>query len=322
MHEITETDNAMYVGKPAWHGLGTVVPEANARTFVRDAGIGDEILERPLYDGDMNQLEGWKAIVHSGNGNVLNVARNTYKVIQPAFLQEVCNVLADDGATPEAGFSMNGGKELAVLLNLNAPLVLPSGEDHVVPYAIMHTSHDGTAALTLSGTTIRVQCKNMLRMAFGCRKAEGVYRITHKGNVESEQETLLASLSGIRRQLEEFEARASLLCEVKVSEQDRRDLIEGAYRYINDLEELPQGGDSKGEKSRLTRWKNFQAESTLVYHGPTCDNIRGTAWGVMNSMTEVLEKSNSKDRSASRVNGTISRKREDVATYITETILS
>lgn len=323
MHGIEDSDVAYYVGKPAWHGLGTVVDYATP-TWWEDCGVGAEITEHPVLDEDGYPIAGYKYLRHSGNGQILHIHKDSYKVIQPGFLKDCADILSDFGATPSAAFTLAGGKEAAVVLDFGQPLILPAGDDKVYPYVIMHTAHDGSASFTLRGSTIRAECRNMLNMAFSQSKAakDQVYRITHKGNVESKQEDLKAAISGIKRQLESFESTAAKLAETTINCEDFRDVTEAVYLKVAELDELPVKAleyDDKGTKNRYTRWLNFRDGVQLKYYGRACDEIRDTAWGALNAFTEYYEwEGNSRDRSSSRLSGPISRKRELAAAVVAD----
>ena len=48
-HLITETDGLMLAGQPAWHGLGTVLPErTDARTALKVAKLDWQVEVAPI----------------------------------------------------------------------------------------------------------------------------------------------------------------------------------------------------------------------------------------------------------------------------------
>ena len=92
----------------SWHGLeipvfGALTPEE----FAQKAGLDFKICELPvLVQGktENRKDENHKALVHCGNGRILDIVSNDYKVMQPSdLISIVARVCEDMGAEMESG---------------------------------------------------------------------------------------------------------------------------------------------------------------------------------------------------------------------------
>lgn len=179
-HEITERDGLALVGQPAWHGLGTVMPEGQvtprealqvakldwrvqvapvfARTFVQGGADDGTPILRPAPDH--------RAIVREDTGDVLGIVSDGFVPVQNTDLAELLQAL---GRPVETMGSLRGGRVLFALLR-QGEFRIGAG-DRVRQYLLAVNGHDGTRALSFMPTDVRVVCANTLRMAESARGA-------------------------------------------------------------------------------------------------------------------------------------------------------
>jgi len=201
-HEIMELDRPMFASVPAWHGLGTVIPDAFELTpSTRDdllslSGLKWRALESEVLtasgqarapDGTLisfsSQAPNHKAIIRSDTHDVLGVVGSGYTVIQNSGL---ANFLTELAASPSvkietAGSIQNGRR---VWMAARTPGFTINGNDPVQPYLMVTNRHDGRGPFIAKLTSIRPVCWNTLTAALGQKTPE--FRIRHTSNAASQ----------------------------------------------------------------------------------------------------------------------------------------
>ena len=144
-------------------------------------------------------------------------------------------------------------------------------------YLLVNTSHDGSVAIQASITPVRVVCKNTLNMALNGVKQS--FKIRHTstagGKVQAARETLNLTYS----YMDQFEKEAQALFAAEINDKQFNDLIVGLY---------PK--PEKDTKGAVTKWENkINLVNDLYFTSPTNENVKGTAWGAFNALTERLD---------------------------------
>jgi phage/plasmid-like protein (TIGR03299 family) len=153
----------------------------------------------------------------------------------------------------------------------------PKGaNDETKLYLIVYTSHDGSVAVQSAITPVRVMCQNTLNLAM--RRAKQSFKIRHTqtvdGKIAAARETLGLTLG----YMDEFEKQAQELFS--------REVTNAKFaKIINELYPKPEG-DKKGS---IKKWENKVITIGDLYNAPHNANIKGTAWSVLNTLTERLD---------------------------------
>jgi phage/plasmid-like protein (TIGR03299 family) len=189
-------ESGFFVREEAWHGLGTVLKEAprNTREALKIAGLDWHVDLAPVFTApgvaaDFNPDQaGWRQLipellpapdaramvraVHLPNGDVrsdvLGIVGTRYVPLQnTAAFAWFDPLVADNDVTLEAAGSVKEGRHVWVLAKVNtAPLQVGRNADDIAnPYLLLSNSHDGTRAVTVAFTPIRVVCWNTLSAA-------------------------------------------------------------------------------------------------------------------------------------------------------------
>jgi phage/plasmid-like protein (TIGR03299 family) len=157
-------ETGFFVREPAWHNLGVVLPDYPGREeAMRLAGHDFRVIERPVAVAgreQWKQIEGWKCLVKSGDGNILNVTRDSYEVIQNEAAYDIAELLFDQGFQYETGVTLDGGALCALTLKLNEPVQISGDDSIVLPFGCLSWAHDGSGSLKLRSTIDRQVCQN------------------------------------------------------------------------------------------------------------------------------------------------------------------
>jgi len=283
---------------PAWHGLGTV--------FDKDADIStadmlsmarldnwNVRLEPALIPAGYNTTGDLNMVVRDnpdGNGNdVLAVVGERYNVYQNEQLFEFGDSILDGGAAWESAGSIKGGRQVFGSLVVPKEFILdPKGaNDKTVTYLLVHSSHDGSAAVQAMITPVRVVCQNTLGLAINSnkRRKDGTkqsFKLRHTKTLAANIEVARTALGLTMNYMDEFAKQAQALFETTVTDKQWNDIITTLY---------PRPEVEKGKKSgALTLWENkIDLVNDLYFKSPTNENVKGTAWGALNALTERVD---------------------------------
>lgn len=162
-----EVETMMYAGAVPWHGLGKKVAGLQtAEEAIVAAGLDWDVELVPIYtrNGDFKKVPDKMAVRRAKDQRVLGLVTPKYTPIQntQAF-QFFDGVVGEKKAIYEtAGSLLNGGR-VWIMANLKGTVDVRG--DEIKRYLILMNSHDGSLALQMFFSPVRVVCMNTLRMA-------------------------------------------------------------------------------------------------------------------------------------------------------------
>lgn len=167
------------VREKPWHGLGTIVKEApDSREALRLAGLDWEVVQSPIFTTH-GKVEGFKANVRSTDRQVLGVVTDRYKVVQNTEAFAFTDSLLGEGVQYETAGSLMGGRKVWLLARLPREFII-AGE-RISPYLVFSNTHDGSGAVRVAVTPIRVCCNNTLNLALAT--AQRSFSMIHTGDI-------------------------------------------------------------------------------------------------------------------------------------------
>ena len=276
-----EVESMAYVGELPWHGLGTALEEGDLydwRKASAKAGLNWEAELVPLVTADTGAKVEHRAVRRKTDGRVLGVVGPRYAVLQnhDAFGWFEPFLEAKEAALHTAG-SLRNGSRIWVLAKLNRePLVVAAG-DEVEKYLLLSHSHDGSLAVRVGFTPVRVVCQNTLSMAHGS-DASKLIRLKHTKDV-------LENLANVREVMDlanqEFEATAEQyrrLARKSINQADLRRYVKKVFKVEDDDE----------ASSRLKNLMEVIVGLAETGRGNNLPSIRGTYWSAYNGVSEWL----------------------------------
>jgi phage/plasmid-like protein (TIGR03299 family) len=182
-HGIMENDGFVSAhGEMPWHGLGAILQgDMDSADALRHAHLDWQVVPVPLYvlsgTGSVvtpSSVNGYVANMREDTQEILGVVSDKYRVIQNVdafkFADDLLDVKRGEAVYETAG-SLFNGRRVFMLLNLPAERIL---DDEVNKYLCLSNSHDGTGAMKVFTTGVRVVCHNTLSMALsGFEKGVG-----------------------------------------------------------------------------------------------------------------------------------------------------
>jgi len=272
--------------EPAWHGLGTVIDEAvSTQEMLELAHLAGWNVRLEAVDLPGRSHRDYFATVRTnpfdGEDDVLGLVGERYNVLQNEELFTFGDNLLDGGRWETAGSIKNGTVVFGSLALERQTDLDPKGRgDKVNNYLLVHTSHDGSLAIQASVTPVRVVCQNTLNAAVGRKgnRAKQSFRIRHTQTVQGKVAAAREALGLTHKYLDEFDKMASEMISKEINDKQFFEIITAVY---------PK--PEKDAKGSMTKWENKIDTLNTIYNGETCVNIKGTAWGAYNALTERLD---------------------------------
>ena len=218
---------------------------------------------------------------NDGQKNVLSVVGSRYKTVQNEDLFAFADNLHDGNPDVfwESAGSLKSGRVVYGSLAIPRTMVLdPQGaNDETKLYLIVWTSHDGSVAVQSAITPVRVMCQNTLNLAM--KRAKQSFKIRHTQTVDGKIAAAREALGLTFSYFDEFEKEAQQLFQIEVDNKKFSQIVNALY---------PK--PEKDAKGSIKKWENKVVLLDELYHNsPTNANIKGTAWGVVNALTERLD---------------------------------
>lgn len=304
-------DSMFSVREVPWHGLGLILDDypgswAEARKL---AGLEWEPIEEAVYELSGMDAEGrptfevipdHKQIKHSGTGKRLDIAEDSYEIIGHEVMGEVIEAILEQGAGAiryETAGSLEEGRKVWALAKIGEPVELPGDPSPIQRYAALMNSHDGSAALRVVGTTVRVVCANTWHAAeMQAAKTGTAYAFKHTKNWKNRVEDAKAAILATNEHLDAVLMRAEELLAVKVDAAMEKEYVRGfALRRAvkNTVGKTPFTKAKLEERMAQPRVEasvNATVEGlSLILNSQTCEGIRGTAYGLMQAAGEFMD---------------------------------
>lgn len=300
-----------------WHGLGLVLDEApeDFDSVRKLAGFDWEPVEQPAYDAvawdtDGNPtrfapIEGWKQLKRDDTYRRLHIAEGTYQVIRHDVMGRIFEAIMDDsrrgGVGRQISYETAGvledGKRVWVLAKLGEQIELPGDPSPMQPYCAILNSHDGSAALKVLDTSVRIVCNNTWHAADMDASTKGTaYSFRHTKNWESRVAEAKAALASTNARIDQTIAQARAMLDVKITEIQRAAWVHQFARertIATTIKRTPHTRKALQDRFAEPRVQ-ASLEQTLgavhqIMESRTMDGIRNTMWGLVQAAGEFAD---------------------------------
>ena len=274
-----------YAGDKPWHGLGNKLATPQPiELWKRQAGMDWMIEESEVRYitgnhtvGAIHSFPEQKVLYRSDTKRPLAVVSKRFQVVQP---EEVLEFYRD--LTEHAGFELETagvlkeGRKFWALARTGQSATL-KGKDQVNGYLLLATACDGSLATTAQFTSVRVVCNNTLQIALGDNR--GAVKVPHRSefNPDAVKKQLGITVAPWNR----FVSKMKDLVACPVDP----DSVDGLLRRM--LIYPGQPGQSPVVNEQAMR--SVRALYDGGGRGAQLASSRGTAWGLLNSVTEYVD---------------------------------
>lgn len=279
VNEKTGLAEIAYVGETPWHGLGQELKQgATIEQWVTAAQMDWDVVGSPVRykaeDAD-HTFVGQQVLYRSDTLKPLSVVSEEFKVVQPREVLEFFRDLVDiyDMKLSVAGCLFNGKRFWATAETGRAAEVLPG--DEVRGQLVLMTGIDGMLATSAKFVSTRVVCNNTLQIAMnesGARES----RRTHRQSFDPRAVKL--DLGLLDNAWSDYIESMRKLTTIKMNDDQ-------AFKFFKELVGKAKEQEEDAEVSRATT----RAIDDLMFRlrdGLGAESGRGTAWNVLNAVTE------------------------------------
>ena len=277
-------ESMAFVRDTPWHGLGNRLPDKQPlEVWLEAAGMDWEIKTTDVLfrvgegrNFNVHPNPDAKVLYRSDTLAPLSVVSPRYKVVQPREILEFYRDLVSlGGFALETAGVLKDGKKLWALAKTGEETLLKGG-DRVKGYLLLATSCDGTLATTAQFTSVRVVCNNTLQMATADRN--GAIKVPHSTQFDPDQ--VKQALGVGAAAWTTFAENAQALSGRKVN---RMDVTKYIIEVLGDRN--APIADQPNEKALKTVIDLFAGKGK----GSTLGSAEGTAWGLVNAVTEYVD---------------------------------
>lgn len=240
------------VREKCWHGLGEIIQDApTSEDAIRIAKIDWTVERRPIYLEDGTQIEGSWANVRSSDGKPLGIVGDRYKIVQNKDAFAFTDALLGEGVRYETAGSLNGGKTIWLLARMPENFEILG--DKVEPYLVFTNTHDGSGAVRVTMTNVRICCANTLNMAL--RGAKRIWSARHTGSITNKLDEAMMTLQFAHQYIEETKNAFEQLNKVKVSDFKLHKLIDNIIPITDDMTDRQKTNQQTIRDDILYRYK-------------------------------------------------------------------
>ena len=266
-------ESMVYTREKPWHGLGTKVDEApTSSDALRLAGLDWTVDQKNIQLCGGSKVTGYKANVRSMDEKVLGVVSDRYRIVQNAEAFEFTDSIIGGDVRYETAGSLNGGKKIWLLAKL--PETEIAG-DKTEPYMCFANSHDGSGAVRVCMTPIRVVCNNTLNLALD--SAKRAWSVRHTGSLQSKMHEARTCLRMANTYMGALVEKADRMANTTIT-RDQLNMI---------LDELFPVDEQSTDREKQNV-KKLRDEYMVCYFAPDLIKFRDTAWGAYNAMSDMI----------------------------------
>lgn len=278
------------VREAAWWGGDVLDHYPGREEAMRLAGHDWDVVEVPSFsaipleqcqalgltpnkpNGLLRRDDGWKSHIRSDNGALLHKSRESFAGIPNSVAYEVAEALIEQGFRYETGISMDGGRQNALTLLLDEPIVISGDNSATLPYVGESWCHDGTGALKVRATSVRQVCQNTVSASEAEGKRLGTdFTFKHTKNWREKVEDAKKAIQGVREQQSVYVEAMEALAGIQVSPGQRDLFVSTILGAVELVEERENGSNrievvdkTSGALTTALVKKNIEAERAKI----------------------------------------------------------
>lgn len=277
-------ETMMYAGETPWHREGTRVGDdaVDAETAIVAAGLDWEVELRPVYQmnvemiGDVEvefpvEIPNAKSVTRVSDNRSFGIVSDRYAPIQNrAAFGFLDGLVGGEGLRYETAGALHDGRKVWMMAELTRDHFEPVKGDEMVPYLLLSNSHDGSGALRVNFTTVRVVCQNTLNLAL--RTSKGGVSIRHTGDIKARMREAESVLGLARKEIAAHAEWTETLAETRMTPEQWINILD----YVIPVPEDVDPTRAKNKRSLLDE---------LLHEGEGADMAPETFWAGLNAFT-------------------------------------
>jgi phage/plasmid-like protein (TIGR03299 family) len=281
-HEI---EKMMYVGQAPWHKLGHSFEQApSLEDALVASGLDWKVTTEPVFSSSGEKLEALLTR-RDMDSSVLGVVGAKYVPLQNQEAFKFFEPFIDSKEVSiEAAGSLRKGRRVWVLAKINRDPMSIKGNDIVEKYVLVSNSHDGTLAVRVGFTSVRVICANTLAAAHNS-EASKLIRVKHTKNVVQNLENIREIMDVANSEFEATAEQYRLLANTQINQKDLEKYVKLVFNSQSRILEAEGNLDSINNKKIIEEIQPLFEKG----RGNDLPEIKGTMWAAYNAISEHLQ---------------------------------
>ena len=256
-----------------WHGLGTPVQESpTSADALKIAGLDWKVEAKPIYTNDGIKIPGYVANTRDSDNSVLGVVTEKYKIVQNEDAFAFTDSLIGGDVRYETAGSLRNGKSTFLLAKLPDTKIL---DDAFGQYLCFTNTHDGSGAVKVMMTPVRVVCNNTLNLALNTTKR--MWTCKHMGSMKDKLHEAEETLGFAHKYMDNLSVVAERLANVSLRDEEIQAIVA----------ELFPMDENSSDRTKANMQKAKQ-EFMVAYYMPDIAKFRNTAWGLLNATSDWM----------------------------------
>ena len=278
-------ETMFYTREKPWHGLGVEVKEAPTSVdALQLAGLDWQVVQEPIYTDSGKQIPGYKANVRDTDHKVLGVVTDRYRIIQNQEAFAFTDELLGNGVRYETAGSLQEGRKVWLLARLPREYII-SGE-RISPYLVFSNTHDGSGAVRVAVTPVRVVCNNTLNLALNTAKRS--WSMIHTGDIKEKIQEAKDTLFMAEEYMDSLGKEFERLRRQKITDQQVKE-------YIELLLPIENGATTAQAKNIVKLREDLRKR---YYDAPDLKDVGNNAYRFINAVSDFATHANPLRRTA------------------------
>lgn len=240
------------------------------------AGLDWTVEQTPVYTDSGIEIPNYKANRRSSDGSILGIVTDRYRIVQNTeafeFTDEIVGETEDGVVKYETAGSLCGGRKIWLLAKMPVKKVL---DDDVEPYMFFSNSHDGTGAIKVGMTPVRIVCNNTLNLALN--SAKRCWSTKHVGDMQSKLEEAKLCLQMADKYMKNLDEEADRLANAKLYKEQIDEILDEMFPVEDDATER--------KKKNI---EDIKQSYYMCYIQPDIAKFMNTAWGAINACSDLV----------------------------------
>lgn len=267
------------VREKPWHyeltkEVTKIIQEApTSAEALKAAGLDWEVVPKFVYDEMGRVIPGYTANTRDMDDKVLGIVSDRYKIVQNKDAFDFTDNLVGEALKYETAGSLRNGKQVWLLGRMPDTKIL---DDEVEPYICFTNTHDGSGAVRVLMTPVRVVCNNTLN--FALESAKRSWSARHTGDITSKLADARETLMLANDYMKAMNQAAEELATQSMSATATKNAINALIPVATDA--------TPKQKEQAAKQKE---EIMVCMFAPDLANFVGTKWGFLNAIADYVD---------------------------------
>lgn len=268
-----EVETMFYTRQKPWHGLGKRVEEALCSLdALKLAGLNWKVIQKSIFTEDNIEVPNFKANVRSTDDKILGVVTDRYQIVQNSEAFEFTDELLGQGVKYETAGSLFGGKKIWLLAKL--PERYRIAGDEIETYLVFSNSHDGSNAIRVAVTPVRVVCNNTLNLAL--HDAKRIWSAVHVGDISKKLDEARRTLLNTEHYMYKLKIEGEVMNRINMPDKK-------VMEYIEQLIPLPEN-PTKLQENNIDLLRTDM--KLRYYEAPDLVDLPKNGWRFINAVSD------------------------------------